>query len=102
MFKEALAAAGAPPYEQQFKFHPKRRWMFDFAWQQWKLAVEIEGGIFVRGRHVSPSGFVKDCEKYNEAAVLGWTVLRVPVAGKTWVEDAIDLIDRWISKRYAV
>jgi hypothetical protein len=28
------------------------------------------------GRHTSGGGFIKDCEKYNAAALLGWRVLR--------------------------
>jgi len=53
-----------------------RRWRFDFAWPDWKLAVEIEGGVFAHGRHTRGKGYEADCEKYNAAAVLGWTVLR--------------------------
>jgi very-short-patch-repair endonuclease len=95
----ALVDAGLRPLEVEYKFHPDRRWRFDFAWPKQRLAVEVEGGIFVRGRHVSPSGFVKDSEKYNEAAVSGWSVLRIPVAGKTWIEDAVDLVGRWFHER---
>ena len=64
---------------RELAFHPKRRWRFDFAWIQEKIAVEIEGGIFSRRRlgHSSGSGISKDMQKYNEAAILGWRVLRV-------------------------
>tara|TARA_R110000824_G_scaffold43665_1_gene127440 strand:- start:923 stop:1135 length:213 start_codon:yes stop_codon:yes gene_type:complete len=41
-----------------------------------KVAVEIEGAIWVQGRHTRGSGFVKDMEKYNEATFYGWKVLR--------------------------
>jgi len=62
--------------DREFRFHPVRRWRFDFAWPDKMLAVEIEGGIWNKGRHVHPQGFIKDCEKYNHAAAMGWTVLR--------------------------
>jgi very-short-patch-repair endonuclease len=61
---------------EEYRFHPKRRWRFDFAWPQRRLAVELEGGIFVHGRHVRARGYDNDCEKYNEAQLLGWRVLR--------------------------
>ena len=51
-------------------------WRFDFSWPEYKLAVEIEGGVFVRGRHSRGAGFTKDCVKYNSAALKGWRVLR--------------------------
>lgn len=60
----------------QFRFHPKRKWQFDFAWPEHKLAVEIEGGTYSGGRHTRGKGFEDDCEKYNEALLLGWRVLR--------------------------
>lgn len=63
---------------REHSFHPERRWRFDFAWPEYKLAVEIEGGVWNNGRHNRGSGFVADCEKYNAAALLGWTVLRFP------------------------
>jgi len=53
-----------------------RKWRFDFAWPAIMLAVEIEGGIYQGGGHTTLSGYTKDCEKYNRAAMDGWTVLR--------------------------
>lgn len=60
----------------EYKFHPTRRWRFDFAKPDEKIAVECEGGVWTGGRHTRGSGFVKDTEKYNQAAILGWRVLR--------------------------
>jgi len=51
-------------------------WRFDFADIPNKIAIEIEGGIFVGGRHVNGAGFRADAIKYNEAQILGWTLLR--------------------------
>ena len=67
---------GLPAPEREYRFDPKRRWRFDFAWPSLKLAVEIEGGVWIRGRHVRPVGYLADLEKYNRAVVLGWRVLR--------------------------
>ncbi len=54
----------------------RRMWRFDFAWPDRKLAVEVEGGMWIRGRHQRAKGFAADAEKYNAAAALGWRVLR--------------------------
>jgi len=82
-----IKAAGLPMPEQEYKFHPKRKYRFDFAWPHKKIAAECEGGIFSFGRHTRGSGFIADCQKYNAAALLGWTVLRYP---KCLIREAID------------
>jgi hypothetical protein len=40
------------------------------------VAVEQEGGIWSGGSHVRGKRYLSDCEKYNEAQLLGWLVLR--------------------------
>jgi hypothetical protein len=75
----------------EYKFHKERRWRFDFAFPKVKIAFEIEGGIWVGGRHVNPSMFIKDCEKYNEATRMGWKVFRLPPSFLT-VEYVRDLM----------
>ena len=62
--------------ESEYRFHDTRRWRFDFAFPYYKIGIECEGGNWSGGRHVTGSGFEKDCEKYNAAGELGWTVLR--------------------------
>ena len=71
-----LAVAKVEKPEREVRFAPPRRWRFDLAWPARKLAVEIDGGTWVRGRHSRGAGFAKDCEKLNAAAILGWRVLR--------------------------
>lgn len=63
-------------YEKEYKFHPTRKWRFDFCLVAEKIAIELEGGIFIKGRHVRGVGYQKDCEKYRAAVLLGWRVLR--------------------------
>jgi very-short-patch-repair endonuclease len=63
---------------REYKFDDDGRWKFDFAIPRARLACEIEGGVWVSGRHTRGSGFVADCVKYNHATALGWTVFRFP------------------------
>lgn len=87
----------------EYKFHALRKWRFDRAWPDHFIAVEIEGGMYgkpvrcnqcgalvrarkkdgslgkpimVGGGHSRFHRLMSDKEKYNEAAVLGWIVLR--------------------------
>jgi very-short-patch-repair endonuclease len=63
-------------FEREYRFHPIRKWRFDFADPEMKIAVECEGGVYSGGRHTRGKGFENDCEKYNAATVMGWRVLR--------------------------
>jgi hypothetical protein len=70
--------AGLPTPEAEYAFAKGigRRWRFDFAWPAHKLAIEVDGGSWIAGRHTSGAGFAADCEKLNEAAILGYRCLR--------------------------
>lgn len=74
----AWAAFGCGQPVAEFQFHPDRKWMCDYAWPDKKLVVEIEGGIWTGGRHVSGAGFSRDMEKYNALAEMGYRLLRYP------------------------
>ncbi|MGU5543299.1 hypothetical protein ACV1CV_02875 [Aeromonas veronii] len=68
---------GLPDPATELLFHPKRKWRFDYAWEEQKLALEVHGGIHSGGRHTRGRGFVEDRAKMNESTLLGWTVLEV-------------------------
>lgn len=61
---------------KEYKFHPVRKWRFDYAIPEHKIALEVEGGVWTGGRHTSSVGFIKDMEKYNTATLMGWRVFR--------------------------
>lgn len=69
-------APDLPEPEAEYRFHPTRKWRFDIAWPIERVAVELDGGVYSGGRHTRGAGFVKDCEKLNEATVRGWRILR--------------------------
>ena len=50
-------------------------WRLDFSWPPRKLAVEVDGGAWTRGRHTRGRGFIEDQRKRNAAIMLGWRVL---------------------------
>ena len=89
--------AQGPPLEREVKFHASRRWRADFAHLASRTLIEIEGGIFLSGggRHTRGAGYAKDAEKYLEAVLAGWTVIRL-----TRAQLGLDFIERivgWIN-----
>ena len=62
----------------ELKFDPARSWRFDFAWPETRVALEVEGGGWIGGRHTSGAGFAADMDKYSEAAAQGWLIIRRP------------------------
>jgi very-short-patch-repair endonuclease len=76
LFSFQCRAYGLPEPEREHRFHKIRKWRLDFAWPEQRLAAEIEGGTWAGGRHTRGSGFERDCQKYNTAALQGWRVFR--------------------------
>ena len=68
---------GGPALEREFRFHAERKWRADFAHVESRTLIEVEGGIWIRGRHNRPQWFAADAEKYLEGALAGWRVLRL-------------------------
>lgn len=71
-----MKAYRLPVPEREHVFAKPPRWRFDFAWVADKMAVEVEGGTWIKGRHSRGAGMRKDAEKYNQAQIQGWRVLR--------------------------
>src|SRR5579864_5102612 len=87
LFATQCRAFKLPRVERECMFAKSklgRRWLFDFAFRDYRLAVEIDGvsvkrlagQLVVMGRHNSIDGIRGDHEKINAAILLGWSVLR--------------------------
>lgn len=72
-----------------------RRFRFDLAWPDRKLACEVQGGVWTLGRHTRGAGAESDAEKLTLAALAGWRCLVVTAkhirSGQalTWIELAL-------------
>lgn len=73
----------------EYKFNNDRKFRFDFAYPQGKIAIEFEGIVSTKSRHTSITGFSRDCQKYNLAAIDGWIVLRYTALNIDDVHDDI-------------
>lgn len=76
-FRLSLAVAGihVEPVAEH-RFHPTRKWRWDWSWPERKLAIEVDGGVWTRGKHGRGAGIVQDHAKQNAAVALGWRVMR--------------------------
>lgn len=91
-FERLLRSVGLPAPIREHRFHAVRRWRFDYAWPEQRVALEVEGGVWTGGRHTRGAGFVGDLEKYNAAVVAGWRVVRV-VPGKLCASATIGMLE---------
>lgn len=83
----------------EYKFHPVRRWRFDFANELLKIAVEYQGGLFIpHGGHQTVKGMRSGFEKLNEAQLLGWIVLQFG-PDETREGTAMNIIERTVLSR---
>jgi hypothetical protein len=65
-------------FTEEHKFCKDRKWRFDFVLlpKKVKIAIEINGGIYLKGKHNYGTAYEKDLEKINTAQILGWIVLQ--------------------------
>lgn len=84
--------------KKEFQFHQVRKFRFDYAIEEFKVAIEVEGGVFTKGAHGSITGILRDIEKYNLAAKDGWTILRT-LPGKIFDFEFIRLIEETIENK---
>lgn len=96
-FLELWCRTLSRPPRREFRFSAARRWRFDLAYEEEKVAVEVHGGVWSQGRHTRGKGFLADREKMNEAQLQGWLVLEVGYddlsngQAREWLERALAL-----------
>jgi len=87
-----------PIREYLFAHELGRKWRADFAWPDLMLLVEVEGGTKGKSRHTQADGFQVDCRKYNDAAILGYAVLRF-TAEMINTHEAVNTIQEFIEDK---
>lgn len=94
--EEQLTAAGLPPFVREYRFAADelgegkglrarlkaadlQDWRIDFAWPRQKIALEVDGGTWIKGGggHNTGKGYEGDRDKDAALLVRGWRVLRV-------------------------
>jgi len=61
---------------EEYRFHDKRKWRFDWCIEELKVAFEYEGIYSAQSRHTNQKGYSQDSVKYNTATAMGWRVYR--------------------------
>ena len=91
-FLSQLRLCGINLPVMEHRFHPSRRWRFDFAYPDKKLAIEYQGGVYMnKSGHSNVSGMERDCLKFSSAAALGWRVMPIN-AGMVRRGEAVQLV----------
>ena len=88
---------GGPPLERQYGFaEPLRKYRADFAHVPTKVLIECQGGVYSHSKYARGAGIIKDCERSNIAARLGWHIVRIPGykdwEKDGWVEQALEIV----------
>ena len=77
-----LEEAGIPIPVTEYEFSSRKnkegmykRWRFDYAWPEYGLALEVQGGNFAGGRHSRGGALKQEYQKVNSAAAEGWRIM---------------------------
>ena len=100
IFPQVCQQSGLPKPVAEHAFLFGRRYRFDWAWVEFKVALEQEGGVWTGGRHTRGKGFLSDMAKYNHAAALGWLVIRC-TPDTLLSKDTLETIRQAIATRKA-
>ena len=97
LFFAALDVRKLPHPELEFRFHAPRKWRMDFCWPDRKIGCEVDGGVWVKGRHTRGAGWLADTEKLNHCALLGYRMLRT-TPQDLLSRDFLNLLERVLTE----
>jgi hypothetical protein len=69
---------GIPAPIVELRHIPGRRFRLDYAWPDHRIGLEVQGGIWTRGKHSRGAGQKIDMEKNNLGILNGWRVFQCP------------------------
>lgn len=100
LFGRQILQYHLPVFKHGYRFpksaYPENKrkvWIADYCSIEFKIMVEIDGGIWVGDGHGHPTGITKGMLKLNDAALLGYHMLRFSTS---WVKPrhAINFLQR--------
>jgi hypothetical protein len=72
IFLRLLAERKLPAPVAEYQFAKPRKWRADFCWIDQKVILEVNGGIFSQGRHTRGAALLKEWDKINTGAGIGY------------------------------
>lgn len=96
-FEATWRLLNGPELEKEFQFCSDRQWRADYAIESatGKWLIELDGGVWTGGRHSrGGKGYIEDCMKLNNAALLGYRIIRIPTGFATahYLQQIIDIV----------
>ncbi len=95
--KEVLRKKGLL-FVTEHQFVKTRRFRFDVAVLNYRLAIEYEGLVATgqKGGHQTKAHYTSNCTKYNISALEGWTLLRYTARNyKDFEKDLVEFLMKW-------
>lgn len=63
-------------WKPEHRFMGSRLYRFDLACEELKIAIEYQGGTYMKkSGHTNIVGQTRDCNKTNEAQLMGWIII---------------------------
>lgn len=75
-------------YEKKFQFKSTKHWRFDFHLIEHRILVEISGGPWSGGRGGKLKNKAWSLDRYDDAAEMGFTVVRLESAERYKMEES--------------
>lgn len=74
-------------YEKKFQFKSTKHWRFDFHLIEHRILVEISGGPWSGGRGGKLANKAWSLDRYDDAAEMGYTVVRLESAVRYKIDE---------------
>ena len=89
---QVICLTSKEKFVKEHKFLTDRKFKFDWAFPDLKIAIEYEGVFSAKSRHTQKAGYSKDCEKYNLASINGWQLLRYTALNYKNLKEYLQLL----------
>ena len=84
---------GLPEPEFEVEYIPGRKFRLDVAWPQYKIGIEVQGGLWMKAAHSTGKGIKRDMEKRNLGILAGWRVIECEPKDLC-TADVVDMIKK--------